>query len=80
MRTFCQEQGVSQPSFYYWRKQLGGEKKEPVKFALVETGRGASRADRGVELELAGGVRLHVPPGTDAATLRMVLAVVRGAG
>jgi hypothetical protein len=77
VRTFCQEQGVSQPSFYYWRQQLGGEKRGPVKFALVETGRSASRADHGVELELAGGVRLHVPPGTDTATLRMVLAVLR---
>jgi hypothetical protein len=77
VRTFYQEQGVSQPSFYYWRQQVGGEKKGPVRFALVETGRSASRADGGVELELTGGVRLHVPTGTDAATLRMVLAVLR---
>jgi hypothetical protein len=73
--TFCQEQGVSQPSFYYWRQQLAAEK-VPVKFALVETGRSAL-AGRGVELDLAGGVRLHVQPGTDAATLRLVLAVLR---
>src|SRR5437016_13011709 len=76
VRAFCQGQGVSQPSFYYWRQQLGGEKKGPVKFALVETGRSGSGADRGVELELAGGVRLHVQPGAEAATLRMVLAVL----
>jgi transposase-like protein len=77
VRTFCQEQGVSQPSFYYWRQQLGGERRGPVQFALVETGGSASRTDRGVELELAGGVRLQVQPGADAATLRMVLAVLR---
>jgi transposase-like protein len=74
--TFCQEQGVSQPSFYYWRQQLGREKRAPVKFALVQTGRNAP-ADRGVELELGSGMRLRVQSETDAATLRMVLSVLR---
>jgi hypothetical protein len=36
VQRFCQEQGLTQYSFYAWRKRL--QKKEPVLFALVERG------------------------------------------
>jgi transposase-like protein len=35
IRAFCQEQGVGDHSFYYWRKRL--QKSEQVQFALLKT-------------------------------------------
>jgi hypothetical protein len=79
VRVFCKEKSVSEPSFYYWRQRLG-QAKEPVRFALVESA-SISRQHTGepLELTLASGDRLRITAGTDAATLRMVLAVVREA-
>jgi len=58
------------------RKRLAAS--EPVRFALVDPSP-ASSADRFAPLELilASGDRLRIAPGTDAATLRAVLNVLR---
>jgi hypothetical protein len=55
------------------------ETDQPIGFALVETS--AVRQQRGepVELVLSSGDRLHIHPGVDAATLRLVLSVMREA-
>jgi len=45
-----------------------------MKFALVETNRSAPAA---VEVMLTSGERLRIAPGIDAATLRLVLSVLR---
>jgi len=71
IRAFCQQHRTSEHSFYQWRKRLAAQL--PVKFALVET----SRSAPAVELTLATGERLRIPPGADAATLRVVLNVLR---
>jgi len=78
VEAFCQENGVGSPLFYTWRKRLA-EKGAPIGFALVETP--ALRAQRGepVELILSSGDRLHIGPGADAATLRLVLGMLREA-
>jgi transposase-like protein len=78
VEAFCQENGVGSPSFYAWRKRLG-EKSQPIGFALVETP--ALRQQRGepVELILSSGDRLQISPGADAATLRLVLGILREA-
>jgi transposase-like protein len=69
--AFCKEHGVGGHSFYYWRKRL--QKSEPVQFALLKT------VASGVPLELilASGEQLRIWNGVDAATLRLVLDVVR---
>ena len=72
--TFCHERGVSDVSFYTWRKRLKNE--TPMKFALVEP-TSTARVGSGVELALATGERLHIARGVDASTLRMVLAILR---
>jgi hypothetical protein len=36
VKQFCKEQGVPEGSFYAWRKRL--QKREPVRFALVDRG------------------------------------------
>lgn len=78
VEAFCQENGVGSPAFYGWRKRLA-EKGQPIGFALVETP--ALRQQRGepVELILCSGDRLHIGPGADAATVRLVLSILREA-
>jgi transposase-like protein len=73
--AFCREHGISDQSFYNWRKRLSGS--EPVRFALVEGGAPGTNDNAPVELILAGGDRLRIAPGIDAATLRTVLSVLR---
>jgi hypothetical protein len=71
VRAFCHERELGEYSFYTWRQRL--RKEEPVTFALVDTGRSAEAAT--IELVLTSGDRLRIPG--EAATLRMVLAVIR---
>ena len=77
VKQFCQERGLTEYSFYAWRKRL--KESGPVRFALVE--RSARRQERTSEtvLEpvLATGERLRISPGVDIATLRTVLEVLR---
>jgi len=48
-----------------------------MKFALVETSRSTPAAVAAVEVILASGERLRIAPGIEAATLRLVLSVLR---
>jgi hypothetical protein len=77
VKQFCKEQGLTEYSFYAWRKRL--REKGPVRFALVE--RNARRQERTaepvLELVLATGERLRIGTGVDTATLRTVLDVLR---
>jgi transposase-like protein len=75
VRAFCQQHRTSEYSFYQWRKRLNDQL--PVKFALVETTRGTPALGCGVEVLLSSGERLRIEPGTDVATLRLVLSVLR---
>jgi hypothetical protein len=77
VRRFCKEQGLTQYSFYAWRKRL--QKKEPVRFALVERegARPAMGTEAALELVLATGERLRISAGVDGATLRTVLEALR---
>ena len=72
---FCSERGLTEQSFYSWRKQLS--RKAPVSFALVSPDGSAGNAGASLELELGAGQRLRIPCGVDAATLRTVLTVLR---
>jgi len=78
VKQFCKEQGVSEYSFYTWRKRL--QEKGPVRFALVDrsTRRQEWTAESVLELVLATGERLRICPGVDLTTLRTVLHVLRG--
>jgi hypothetical protein len=75
VRAFCQQRRTSEYSFYHWRKRLAEQL--PLKFALVETSRSAPAAVAAVEVMLASGERLRIAPGIEAATLRLVLHVLR---
>jgi transposase len=77
VKQFCREQGLTECTFYAWRKRL--QERGPVRFALVE--RSARRQNRTteavLELVLATGARLRIGSGVDAATLRTVLDALR---
>jgi hypothetical protein len=77
VKQFCKEQGLTEYSFYAWRKRL--QERGPVRFALVE--RSARRQERTaeavLELVLTTGERLRIGTGVDTATLRTVLDVLR---
>jgi hypothetical protein len=73
--AFCREHGVSDQSFYTWRKRL--TVREPVRFALVDATLPVTNDKIPIELILAGGDRLRIAPGIDAATLRTVLSLLR---
>jgi len=77
VKQFCKEQGLTEYSFYAWRKRL--QESEPVRFALVE--RSVRRQERttepALELVLATGERLRIGAGVDTATLRIVLDLLR---
>src|ERR1051325_5417392 len=68
VKQFCKEHGLTEYSFYAWRKRL--QETGPVRFALVEkSGRRQDRtAEVALELVLATGERLRIGTGVDAAT------------
>ena len=76
VKQFCKQHGLTEYSFYAWRKRL--RKQAPVRFALVERGvlPGPS-AETSLELVLTSGERLRIAAGVDAATLRTVLEALR---
>ena len=77
VKQFCKEQGVTEYCFYAWRKRL--QETGPVRFALVDRRlRQEERAAQAaLELVLATGERLRIGAGADAATLRLVLGILR---
>jgi transposase len=77
VKQFCKEQGLTEYSFYAWRKRL--QEKGPVRFALVERSsrRQERTAEAVLELVLATGERLRIGTGVEPATLRVVLDVLR---
>jgi transposase-like protein len=76
-RTFCRERGIGEYSFYRWRRRL--RQGDTVQFALLETAPVATTTpDSTLELVLRNGERLRIGNQVEAATLRMVLEVVRG--
>ena len=75
VKQFCKERGVSEYSFYTWRKRLA--KKEPVRFALVDREAAGQEPATALEVVLRSGERLRIGSGVDAGTLRTVLEALR---
>lgn len=79
VKEFCKEQGLTECSFYSWRKRLA-EQQEPVRFALVDREAmvvADSVREARLELVLASGARLRIGGGVDGTTLRTVLEALR---
>ena len=77
VKRFCEEQGLTEQSFYLWRKRF--QKQQPMRFALVETGSTWQQraTEPGLELVLATGERLRIGAGVDPTVLRRVLEALR---
>ncbi|MCA1658752.1 MAG: hypothetical protein LC627_05590 [Verrucomicrobiaceae bacterium] len=77
VKQFCKERGLTEYSFYAWRKRF--RENGPVRFALVERSvrRQERTAEAVLELVLTTGERLRIGTGVDTATLRAVLDVLR---
>jgi hypothetical protein len=74
IRAYCRGRGLPEHAFYGWRQRLR-KQNPPVRFALVETKAALESSAAPIELILASGDRLRIPH--DAATLKLVLAVLR---
>lgn len=75
VQAFCQERGIKPNSFYRWRKRL--QQNQPVRFALLEPEEEIAVRAPDLKVILASGDRLRVANGVDAATLRLVLEMLR---
>jgi transposase len=82
VQAFCQEHGLSQPSFYWWRRTLRERDAAAVPFLPVQIVPDACRetaADpgaAGLELVWRTGRRLRVGVGFDGPTLQRLLALL----
>src|SRR5437016_6342129 len=85
VRAFCEEQRLSEPSFYAWRRILRERDSEAVRFLAVQvtaepqTSAAADTAPGRLELVLSGGWRLRIGSDFDTVTLQRLLAVLREA-
>lgn len=87
VREYCWEAGLSEPSFYSWRRTLAQRDASPVQFVPLAvaseppspqanpTDPGAAG---GLELVLDNGRVLRVRPGFDAPTLQRLLGLLEG--
>jgi hypothetical protein len=77
VRTFCARHGLSQQSFYAWRRELQRRDAAPPAFVPVRVvGADVPAAGRSIEVVLRGGRTVRVAPGFDAATLQQVVAAL----
>jgi transposase len=82
VRAFCVEQGLSEPSFYSWRRTLAEREATAVAFVPVTVTperRVATETDGSagpLELVLDRGRRLRIGPGFDGPTLTRLLALL----
>jgi hypothetical protein len=82
VRAFCAERGLSEPSFYAWRRTLAEREATAVQFVPltvtpeVGTATGADGSAGAVELILGAGRRLRIGPGFDGPTLTRLLALL----
>jgi len=85
VRQFCSNEGLSEPSFYIWRKKLTGgdtqqdshDKPEPSAFIEVSMPKSDHFA---IELLLTSGNTMRIHPGIDSATFGTVVSVLHQAG
>jgi hypothetical protein len=78
IRAYCARHGLSEASFYFWRRELARRNASPVqrpRFVPVTVGVGVPSS---VEFQLSGGVVIRVPA-HDREALVAVWELVKGA-
>ena len=78
--AFCAARGVSQASFYAWRKRLIARGKAPIASAPLPPSFAAVRVVPGIPVEvvLPTGVVVRVPAGSDPAAVARLVAALGG--
>jgi transposase len=84
VRQFCKQEGLTEPSFYSWRKRLAANESEqrikiipePSSFIEVSIPKDNSAL---LELVLSSGNTLRIGSGTDSKTLTRTLSALREA-
>src|SRR2546426_10867911 len=77
VRAFCKRHGLAEPSFYAWRRVLAERQAQAPAFVPVRIVPDEAPAPAGaIEVLLPGKRSVRVSAGVDAATLRLVLAVL----
>jgi transposase-like protein len=82
--AFCEQHRLAVSTFYAWRRALqqrdrpanGSQLPDAVTFLPVHVQNEPSDQQLRLELVLAGGQCLRIPPGFDPDTLRAILAVL----
>ena len=82
VRAFCQAEGISEPSFYVWRRKLDrADHKKPAFLPVhVVTEEAKQPATRDIEIVLANGRCLRVGPGFDPRTLVTLVDLLEDGG
>ena len=77
VQRFCEDRGLTEQSFYVWRKRL--KKETPMQFALLQTGSTGHTAsvEPALEVVLRTGERLRIGASVNVAALRLVLEALR---
>jgi hypothetical protein len=75
IRAFCHAQRLSEPSFYAWRRIIAQRERQQPAFVPVRV-TPTPTTPIPLELVLASGRVVRVPPGFDADTLRQLLAIL----
>lgn len=78
MSAFCQEHGLCEQTFYYWRKRLRRAAILPaVKAGFAEVSLEAAGVSSSIIVHLNTGVLLEVPVGADPAWVGRLLGELR---
>jgi transposase len=82
VRAFCRAEGISEPSFYVWRRKLDqADHKKPAFLPVhVVTEEAKQPATRDIEIVLANGRCLRVGPGFDPHTLVTLVDLLEAGG
>jgi transposase-like protein len=82
VRAYCERHGVSEHSFYRWRRRLAAGDAQPHRHDdrphFVPVTLPANPSGSRIEIVLGGGQRISVPAGFDPATLAQVVSVLEG--
>ena len=82
VRAFCREEGLSEPSFYLWRRKLDQAHNIKPTFIPVHvvTDEDRQAASGSIEIVLANGRSLRVGPGFDSPTLVKLVDLLENGG
>lgn len=82
VRAFCRAEGINEPKFYWWRRRLEQADQHKPSFLPVHVVRDDADppATGTIEVVLANGRSLRVPPGFDPQTLLSLVEILEARG